>query len=191
MAAHMAQTNGIGGVGIWALGMDGSNDQAMVSALDGNAPAQKDALAGPSSTSSSASPTQPTGSSATAPSTTGSTTSTSGAAPTTTTTSTTLPAFIYQGQWEGNQVDLTPGRTAKGLQTLLGPLAAFNTSNPKYECLSSEAVLDVYAINGDPSHDYVIARRAAGDCMDAVFLFAATTAPPATTTTIASTTSSS
>ena len=32
LAAQMAQENGIGGVGSWALGMDGSNDQAMVSA---------------------------------------------------------------------------------------------------------------------------------------------------------------
>ena len=58
MAAQMAQDNGIAGVGIWALGMDGSNDQAMVSALDGNAPAQKDDLAGPSSTSTSPNPVE-------------------------------------------------------------------------------------------------------------------------------------
>ena len=54
LVAQMAQVNGIAGVGIWALGMDGDSDQAMVSALDGNAPPQKDLLAGPSSTSSSA-----------------------------------------------------------------------------------------------------------------------------------------
>lgn len=60
MATQLSQTFGLGGVGIWALGMDG-NDAQMTAALDGNAPAAKAGPAGPASTSASG-----TGSGATA-----------------------------------------------------------------------------------------------------------------------------
>ena len=46
MKAQLANFFHIGGVGIWALGMDG-NDPAMIAALLGNAPAAKDSLTGP------------------------------------------------------------------------------------------------------------------------------------------------
>jgi len=46
LKAQLANYFHIGGVGIWALGMDG-NDPAMLAALLGNAPAAKDAITGP------------------------------------------------------------------------------------------------------------------------------------------------
>jgi spore germination protein YaaH len=52
MATQLSQTFGLGGVGIWALGMDG-NDPQMMAALDGNAPATKAGPAGPAATSPS------------------------------------------------------------------------------------------------------------------------------------------
>ena len=47
----MADNNNLAGDGIWTLGMDGATDQTLVSALECNAPAPKDNLAGPSATS--------------------------------------------------------------------------------------------------------------------------------------------
>jgi hypothetical protein len=49
LKAQLADSFHIGGVGIWALGMDG-NDPAMLAALLGNAPAVKDLQTGPTST---------------------------------------------------------------------------------------------------------------------------------------------
>ena len=49
MEAKMAESFGIDGMGIWALGMDGKNS-GLVQALLGHAPARKDTLAGPTST---------------------------------------------------------------------------------------------------------------------------------------------
>jgi len=52
METQLAERFGVAGMGIWALGMD-NNDPAMMAAILGNAPAKKDALAGPTSTSES------------------------------------------------------------------------------------------------------------------------------------------
>ncbi len=88
-AAQLATANGLGGVGIWALGMDG-NDTSMSAALLGFSPAVKDYAAGPTSTSTSTS-TSTTSTSTTDPTTTTSTstTSTSTSDPTTTTSTST------------------------------------------------------------------------------------------------------
>ena len=80
-AAQLATAHGLGGVGIWALGMDG-NDTSMAAALSGFSPAVKDYTAGPTSTSTSSSTT--TTSTSTITST--SATSTSTTDPTSTTT---------------------------------------------------------------------------------------------------------
>jgi spore germination protein YaaH len=53
VATQLARQNGIAGVGIWALGMDGPNDQAMVSALNGQALSTASMSTGPSTTSTS------------------------------------------------------------------------------------------------------------------------------------------
>jgi hypothetical protein len=95
-AAELAQNAGLGGVGIWALGMDG-NDPADLAALLGFAPAVKGGPVGPASpgtpaatpststsTTSPSATTGPTDSGTTTSTTSGTTTSTDSAAKTTT-----------------------------------------------------------------------------------------------------------
>ena len=55
-AAQLASSSGLGGMGIWALGMDG-NDPAMTAAISGFSPAVKDYSAGPTTTSTSSTST--------------------------------------------------------------------------------------------------------------------------------------
>jgi hypothetical protein len=90
-AAQLANANGLGGVGIWALGMDG-NDPDLSAALAGLSTVVKDYSGGPSATSPSSSTSTSTSTSTTTTTTTtvGSTssTSTSTTAPSTSTTST-------------------------------------------------------------------------------------------------------
>jgi hypothetical protein len=204
MAAELAQNNGIAGVGIWALGMDGNNDQAMVSALDGNAPAKKDTLAGPSSTSTSpaaeeVAPMQ-LGSSGTSPTTTTvpldpSTTGAPAASTETSTTALQSPAtFTYSGDWIGAMTPVIPTAVPAGRRTLLGTMTDFTTTDPKLSCLTDGPALNVYAVLSDPAHFYVIARESVGDCANAAFDFGAlpTDAPasPSTSTTTTSSTPS-
>jgi hypothetical protein len=97
-ATQLAASSGLGGMGIWALGMDG-NDSALLSALRGFSPAVKSYPVGPTSTSSSTSTststtTPPstttsssTGSDSTSTSTGSDSTSTGSSSPTSTTSS--------------------------------------------------------------------------------------------------------
>ena len=117
LKAQLANVYQIRGLGIWALGMDG-NDPAMLAALAGTAPVQKDSLAGPAGAtptySTAAGPSKtaaPGGAPASTPATDGSPTSTeapptsstgSGGAPTTSTIS---PA----GASTGSSSPLTAG----------------------------------------------------------------------------------
>ncbi len=188
LAAQMAQDNGIGGVGSWALGMDGSNDQAMVSALDGNAPAQKDALAGPSSTSSSPNPVELAPLKATSPpgdavgqQPTTSTTAPAAAAPPT--------SYTYAGNWLGTQTQVLASAVPSGRRISEGSMIDFTTADPNFSCLDNEAALDVYFFDSDPTHDYVIARKSSGDCANAAFVFVppTPTAPAGATTTTTTT----
>ncbi len=193
LAAQLAQQFGLGGVGIWALGMDGPNDGVMVSALDGLAPASKDSLVGPSSTSSSLSGT-------TVASRPVVTTPPQPAPATTTTTTTTLapvstprppantpsphpapPEYGYQGTWQGSAVSLTKSPAGTGTRTLVGTLDGFATTDPSLACLETGSSLGVYSFGSDSAHLYVLARKPA-DCAEATMAFAATV-PPVTTTT--------
>ncbi len=72
-AAQLAASSDLGGMGIWALGMDG-NDPSMLPALGGLSPAVKDSAEGPLSTSSSPTTSTSTTSTTTAASTTSTTT---------------------------------------------------------------------------------------------------------------------
>jgi hypothetical protein len=65
-ATQLAASSGLGGMGIWALGMDG-NDPALLSALRGFSPAVKNYPVGPTTTSTSS--TSSTSTSTTPPST--------------------------------------------------------------------------------------------------------------------------
>jgi GH18 family chitinase len=112
-AAQLATSSGLGGIGIWALGMDG-NDPNLVSALSGFPPAVKTYTAGPATTSQSSttststtsttttsvpdtttSSTSPASTTPTDPaSTTSTSTTTSSTNPTSTTTTSTDPGSI-------------------------------------------------------------------------------------------------
>ena len=195
-AAQMAQNNNLAGVGIWALGMDGSNDQSMVSALDGNAPAEKDTLAGPSSTSTSPHPVELAPMSKDAAPSSG----TSAPQTSTTTSTTTSPppvagppvSYTYAGNWLGTQTRVLPTIVPKGPRISEGSMIDFTTADPTLSCLDNEASLNVYFYDNDPTHDYVVARKATGDCVNAAFVFippanaptstTTTTTPPTTTT---------
>ncbi len=189
LAAQMAQENGIGGVGVWALGMDGSNDQAMVSALDGNAPAKKDVLAGPSSTSTSPNPVELAPLKATSPPA-----DAVGQQPTTTSTTAPVAAappasYTYAGNWLGTQTQVLPSAVPSGRRISEGSMIDFTTADPNLSCLDNEAALDVYFFDSDPTHDYVIARKSSGDCANAAFVFVppTATAPSGATTTTTTT----
>jgi hypothetical protein len=176
--------------------MDGDSDQALVSALDGNAPAQKDQLAGPSSTSSSSGRIQ------VAPQDVAASTSSTARPPrpprSTTTTTTrpprpqpTLPVtYSYAGAWDGSMKALVPTAVAAGHRTLLGTMTAFSTQDPRLSCLGNGPPLNVYSVASDPGQDYVIARAVVGDCTDAAFAFSVPLPPPTSTTTTSSSTTS-
>ena len=134
---QLADQYGLGGVGIWALGMDG-NDPAMVAALDGTAPSITYApspgtppapTAAPSTTTPSASTTGPAPAPAPAsvpasgggvPSSTSTSTTAPPAATTTTTTTSAgstasgpgtgagTPTYTAQGVWDAKTVTLVP-----------------------------------------------------------------------------------
>jgi spore germination protein YaaH len=151
-AAKLASASDLGGVGAWALGMDG-NDPNMLSALLGFSPAVKTGSPGPSSTSSS--PTSSTSTTSTTsttsvppgfsistgipeplpdppgtPSTSSPTSSTSTTTPSDspTSTSTTTAAgdaadYQFGGTWNGHRVDLSPVPSAAASTYVAGPSA--------------------------------------------------------------------
>ena len=88
-AAQLATADGLAGVGIWALGMDG-NDPNMVSALAGFSPATKEYSGGPVTTTTSPPTSTTTTSTSTTSTSTTSTTSTT--EPTTSTSTSTSPS---------------------------------------------------------------------------------------------------
>jgi hypothetical protein len=90
-AAQLANSSGLGGMGIWALGMDG-NDPAMTAAISGFSPAVKDYSAGPSTTTTSTSTTSASTTTTTTTSTSNPTSTTTTPSSTTSTTSTTDPS---------------------------------------------------------------------------------------------------
>ncbi len=194
-AAQVAQNAGLGGVGMWALGMDG-NDPADLSALLGFAPAVKGGPVGPPGpgtvTPASTSPTTAPAASSAAGSGTGtsSTTSTTPGSPTTTTTTpgptkttttsttttttTTSPTFSYGGQWNGSAVVLTKvsgsGVPKESGTTPAGQLTAFVTTDASVSCLSNEPTLDVWAVQGSTT-EFLVATDTPTDCATADFVF--------------------
>ncbi len=191
-AAQMATAKSFGGVGIWALGMDG-NDPAMLSALLGFAPATKAGPAGPatSTTTSTTSTTSPTPTSSTStttplpPSTSTSssssttTTTTAGDGSTTstsTTTSTTVSPYVYSGTWQGFSVTLTPvsGSGVPKDVTTVQPsqLKQFVTDDTSMSCLSDDPPLAVWPVEGS-STEYLVVAQDPPDCVNADFIFTA------------------
>jgi len=187
LEAQLAQSFGLDGVGIWALGMDG-NDPSMVTALDGFAPPLKVTDTGPASTAASSPATTTT----TAPPPTTTTapppTTTTAPPPTTTTapptTTTTTPTYTYTGVWSSTSVTLT--RAAPGVLgpphtfQVVGQLTGFSTSDPAVACLESAPSLMVWELDANPS-DLVAGGTAPADCTTAYFTFNPSNAPIAPT----------
>jgi len=193
-ATQMATAKALGGVGIWALGMDG-NDPSMLAALLGFAPATKAGPAGPptptttsvpaapipsstSPTTTTTAPRAPT-STTTSPSTTttiaapsGSTTSTSTS--TSTTTSTTVSPYDYSGTYQGVSVTLTPvsGSAIPKAVTTGQPtqLTKFVTNDTTRSCLADDPPLKVWPVQGSTT-EYLVVAQEPGNCANADFIF--------------------
>ena len=186
-AAQLAGAGKLGGLGVWALGMDG-NDPSLLTALLGLAPAAEGEPVGPSVTSQSgpaqSSPAQ-SGPAASTPSSPGpkptSTTSstvprslTTTTTPATTTMSTAPPNFDYTGTWQGQSVTLSPIPAAQAPPAPTGPaaghLTGFATNDPSDSCAASEAFLQVWPMSVS-SNQYLVLAQKPGDCIDAEFSF--------------------
>jgi hypothetical protein len=176
-AAQLADASNLGGMGVWALGMDG-NDPNLLSALAGLAPAVKDGVAGPSATSPSG-PTAPITTNAPRPPTT-TTASPPTTPPTTppihptTTTTTTTPPLTYTGTWQAQTVTLSLAPASQEPLVppgpALGKLTGFATNDPATSCLGSEAFLNVWLMSGT-SNEYLVVAQSPGDCVNAEFTF--------------------
>jgi Glycosyl hydrolases family 18 len=179
--AQLASASNLGGLGVWALGMDG-NDPSLLAALLGFAPAISDDPVGPSATSPSG-PAQ-SGPVVSTPSSPGPTSTTSSTVPrnstTTTTTTTTTTAstapqnFDYTGTWQGQSVTLSPIPAAQAPPAPTGPAAGhligFATNDPSDSCAASEAFLQVWPMSAS-SNQYLVLVQEPGDCIDAEFSF--------------------
>jgi hypothetical protein len=184
-AAQLAGASNLGGLGVWALGMDG-NDPSLLAALLGFAPAVKDGPAGPPAISQSA-PAQsgPAAATSSTPGTTptttsstvslGSTTTTPATKATPTTTTSTIPqAYDYSGTWQGLPVTLSPVAPAGAPPAPTGPatghLTGFATNDPSDACAATEAYLQVWPMSGS-SNQYLVLARKPVDCTNAEFTF--------------------
>jgi len=192
LVAEMAQLFHFAGVGAWALGMDG-NDPAMLSALDGFAPATKVVATGPLSTTTSptSGPATVSGQPTTTSSSSSSTTTTPPTAPvspaptgaaSSVPVTTGLPAsgatsFHYSGVFRGRSVMLEPATAQTPppggpAQQLSDPLTGFQTDDPRFACLMSEPSLRVWPLVGSSTQDLVVADQSGGDCATGSFVFA-------------------
>jgi hypothetical protein len=122
-ATKLAAASGLGGMGIWALGMDG-NDPALLSALRGFSPAVKNYSTGPLTTSTSS--TSSTTSTSTSSTTSTSTSTTDSGSPSTTSTSTLTPTTTVEPS--------NPSRTRRPIPststTSSDPSSAVSTTTP-------------------------------------------------------------
>ena len=164
LKAQLANAFHIGGMGIWALGMDG-NDPAMLAALLGNAPAVKNYQTGPTPSAAGTPPGTPPGS-----------------------------GFVTTGVWNGTTVPLSPvvPPTAYGDAQYLGTLSGVQTTAPALACLQSGPPLEVWSIAALPGVDVAVAAQP-GNCVTGMWTFPppATSGGPgagATTTTFPPTT---
>jgi hypothetical protein len=199
LISAMARNQGVAGVGAWALGMDGSDEDNLLSALIGNAPSHPDMLAGPLSSGAAGTalvnplgtgtPTPRRHASAAATTTTQPATTTTRATTTTTavttTTTTTAAAataapgtYTYSGNWLGAKTAVIPTAVPNGARTVIGVLSGFKTNFPGLKCLNNGAPLYVVTVAGAANADFAIADRSAGDCMKAAFVWDTASSPP-------------
>ena len=144
LKARLANQDGIAGLGIWALGMDG-NDPAMLAALLGNAPATKYS-SGPSG---SAPPTAAAGPSAGYHYT-----------------------GVWNGAQE-TLAPVNPSTLPGGGQAhQVGQLSSFSTDDPRFACLASGPALPVYELNASPT-TYVVQTSTPSWCAAGTWDFSA------------------
>ena len=144
MKAELANAEGIAGLGIWALGMDG-NDPAMLAALLGKAPAVKDLSTGPVSTPPSVS--------------------------TTTTEPGGVTTAQWQGSTVTlAPVPAGAAPSAAGGLSAIGTVTGIQTSDPAFSCLATGPPLAVWSFGSEPSVDVVIATQPT-DCVTELFTF--------------------
>lgn len=189
LASRLARTQGLAGVGAWALGMDGDGDGSMLSALAGVAPPKQELLTGPPSKQGSggtwvnpiSKAARRMAGAAAATSTTASTTTTQ-APPTTTSTTTTTPTpttYTFSGDWLGQKTAVVPTVVPSGAQKVAGVMSGFTTNYPGLSCLNEESLLYVFTIAGHPGEKFVIADEATtGDCMNAAFVWTSSGSSP-------------
>ena len=151
LKAQLANTYHIGGLGIWAMGMEGAQP-AMQAALGGNAPIVKNLHPGP-------------GASAT----------------TTTTASAASSNYFYAGTWNGVSVTLTPvdpvSLSGAASAPAAGQVTAFATNDPALLCLEAQPGLAVVAL---PTPGvYAVRATPPTDCASGAWEFTATPSPPA------------
>jgi hypothetical protein len=162
LKAQWANANHIAGLGIWAMGMEGSAP-AMQAALEGGAPIVKGL------------PPGPVGSPVTTTTTT---------VPTTYSYSGTWNgAAVSLTVVDPGAVAGTPAGPASA------PLTGFVTDDPARSCLEAEASLTVTALGGSPGV-YVVSAAPPTDCAAGTWEFTVALSPPgatSTTTTTAST----
>ena len=164
LKAQLANAFHIGGMGIWALGMDG-NDPAMLAALLGNAPAVKNYQTGPTLTAAALPPGTPPGT-----------------------------GFVTTGVWNGTTVPLSPvvPPTAYGDAQYLGTLSGVQTTAPALACLQSGPPIGVWSLSALPGVDVAVAAQP-GNCVSGMWTFPPPATPGgpgagATTTTVPPTT---
>jgi len=121
LKARLANADGIAGVGVWALGMDG-NDPAMLAALLGHASPAKFAPA-PSSTSGG-----------------------SGSAP----SGSYSYEGVYNGATESLSPVTSP-LPGGGQAHTVGHLQSFSTNDPSFTCLANGPPLPVYELQASPT----------------------------------------
>jgi len=164
LKARLAGTYHIGGLGIWALGMEG-HSPAMLAALLGSAPPIKDFQPGPGAT---------------------------GAPGSTTTTAPPGAPYHYTGTWNGTSFVLVPIDPASvpgaGAGPTVGALSAFATDDPARTCLASGPPLRVSELSGSPG-TYVVTAAPPADCSLGTWEFTLAVTNSPTTTTPTSTTS--
>jgi len=150
LKARLANADGIAGVGVWALGMDGEN-QAMLAALLGRAAPAKYGR-GPSGSNGGA------GAAQAAPSAAG--------------------AYSYRGVWNGATEQLQPATSplpGGGEARSAGHLQAFSTDDPAASCLSRGPALPVYQLVASPT-TYVVQTTTPGFCASGTWEFGAAAA---------------
>ena len=130
-AAQLATANGLGGTGIWALGMDG-NDPNVTAALGGLSPAVKSYSAGPTTTSTSSTSTSTSTSDPTSSTTSTSTSSTDRTSSTSTSTSSTEPDSTSSTSTSSSVLSITQ-------QQRRSPTTSSSSTNPNPSTTTSSS----------------------------------------------------